>query len=70
MFTATQTTARHAPRIAKARRSGLLGWVIRLNAAYREKQQFAQLDADARRDMGLEGAEKITVAEILSRSTR
>ena len=72
MFTATTTTARQQPHTAPARRFNLLDWLVRWNAAYRERQQIARLDSAALRDMGLSRgcAEKITVAEILARGTR
>lgn len=70
MFTAADTTTRHLPATARQPRAGFLSWLVRLNAAYREKQQFAQLDTAARRDMGLDAPEKITVAEIMYRDVR
>lgn len=71
MFTQAHT-ARPLTRTAPVRRTGLVGWLIRWNAACREQARFNRLDSAARRDMGLgqTHAGKITIAEIMARSTR
>ena len=67
MFAITKTTTRPLPRIERPRHLSLLERLIRWNAAHREAQKFSTLDANARRDMGLEAETKITVAEVLAR---
>ncbi|MXQ08695.1 DUF1127 domain-containing protein [Alphaproteobacteria bacterium GH1-50] len=69
MFTATTAQTRPMSSLPKRRPYSPIGWLVRLNAAYRERQAIARLDASQLRDMGLtrDEAETITVADILSR---
>ena len=63
-------TAQPIVRTAPTRRTGLVAWLIRWNAAYREQARFARLDDAARRDMGLgdTSTDRITIAEIMART--
>ena len=67
MFTTIQTTPINSK--VRTRRAGLLAWLVRWNAAHRERANFDRLTAESRRDMGFaaKGCEKITIAEILAR---
>ncbi len=70
MFITAKTAANTTPRLIRGRRLTLLERLVRWNTAYRETQSFASLDEAARRDMGIGGQEKITVAEVLARPQR
>lgn len=71
MFTTSQT-AHPIAQPARFRRQGLIAWLVRWNAAARERARFERLDDAARRDMGLPAAngQRITIAEIMARTAR
>ncbi len=56
MATITQST--RIARTARPQRTGLVGWLLRLDAAWREQRTFRALDEDRLSDMGLTKADR------------